>query len=291
MTGTVIAGLGAMGSALARALLAAGEDVTVWNRSADKAAALASDGARIAESLAGAVAANPVTIFCVTSHDDTRALCRDLGAALHGKIVVDLSTGSAQEAAGLAADLESYGARWQLGMINVYPRDIGRPETSIYTVGPEDVWTEVAPRLRILGGASRHVGNEPAMLAALFASMFTTRQGFMFGMLFGATVARAAGLTAEVYAETLPVSLGLADDYAGTFRRTVPADSYADPGAAIATYAASFDDAVSTFESLGAPAGLPRLMRDLVHEGVAEGLGAEELTALYKMLCGRIEVG
>lgn len=42
-------GLGQMGSAMAANLVKAGHDVTVWNRSADKAAALVDAGARLAE--------------------------------------------------------------------------------------------------------------------------------------------------------------------------------------------------------------------------------------------------
>jgi 3-hydroxyisobutyrate dehydrogenase-like beta-hydroxyacid dehydrogenase len=42
-------GLGQMGAAIARNLIEAGHDVTVWNRSADKAAPLVAAGARLAE--------------------------------------------------------------------------------------------------------------------------------------------------------------------------------------------------------------------------------------------------
>lgn len=284
MTSTTIVGLGAMGGELARALIKSGEAVTVWNRTAAKAVPLSAAGAHRAETLRAAVEASPVTIFCVKSHSDTRKLCADLGEAIRGRLVVDLSTGSASEAEGLASDLEALGARWQIGMINVYPRDIGTPEASIFTVGPEDVWDEIAQRLGVMAGASRRIGGEPKMLAALFAAMFTTRQGFMCGMLHGAAVAKAAGLSPEIFAETLPISVGLAEAYSETFRRTVLTDSYDNPGAAIDTYLAAFDDALGTFEMLSAPADLPRLMSGLVHEAAAAGLGDQELTAIYKML-------
>ena len=49
-------GTGLMGAPMARRLLAAGLSVTVWNRSRDKAEALVSSGARVAESAAEAAA-------------------------------------------------------------------------------------------------------------------------------------------------------------------------------------------------------------------------------------------
>lgn len=288
MTLTTIAGLGAMGAELAHALLKAKQKVVVWNRSPEKAAPLIEAGARAASTLREAVEMSPVTIFCIKSHEDTRKLCAELGKAVASKIVVDLSTGNATEAEALAADLMARGARWQIGMINVYPRDVGKPESSIFTVGPEDVWSEISGRIRMMAGGSRRIGDDPKVLAALFAAMFTTRQGFMFGMLHGATLAKAAGLEPQIFAETLHISVGLAEAYSDTFRRTVLTDTYTNPGASIATYRAAFDDALGTFEALSAPDDLPRLMSGLVREASDLGLADEELTAIYKMLVSRI---
>ncbi|MGH3993945.1 MAG: NAD(P)-binding domain-containing protein, partial [Pseudonocardiaceae bacterium] len=61
---TVI-GLGAMGSALARALVQNGHATAVWNRSPEKAGALVSQGAVRAATVGEAVAASPLTIACV----------------------------------------------------------------------------------------------------------------------------------------------------------------------------------------------------------------------------------
>src|ERR1019366_6258 len=49
-------GLGKMGSAMARNLLRAGHQVTVYNRTREKAEALAAEGARVADSPAAACA-------------------------------------------------------------------------------------------------------------------------------------------------------------------------------------------------------------------------------------------
>jgi 3-hydroxyisobutyrate dehydrogenase len=49
-----VLGTGIMGAGMARSLVRAGLDVTVWNRSTDKAAALADDGAHVADDIAAA---------------------------------------------------------------------------------------------------------------------------------------------------------------------------------------------------------------------------------------------
>src|SRR6478752_4263154 len=59
-TPVTVIGLGAMGSALASALVRAGHPTTVWNRTPRTV-----EGARIASSVAEAAAASPLTLVCV----------------------------------------------------------------------------------------------------------------------------------------------------------------------------------------------------------------------------------
>jgi len=56
------------------------------------------------------------------------------------------------------------------------------------------------------------------------------------------------------------------------------------PRRSLATYVGALDDSLMTFESLGARAELPRLMRHLAHQGTEAGLASEELTALVNIL-------
>jgi 3-hydroxyisobutyrate dehydrogenase-like beta-hydroxyacid dehydrogenase len=67
-----VIGLGAMGSALVRALLHNGHRVTVWNRTSAKAVPLVRDGAVLAPSAASAVGASPMVLVCVEDYKVTR---------------------------------------------------------------------------------------------------------------------------------------------------------------------------------------------------------------------------
>ena len=62
-------GLGLMGSGMASRLIAAGFDVTVWNRNADKATALGGSGARIAATPADAVGDAAIVIAMLADDD------------------------------------------------------------------------------------------------------------------------------------------------------------------------------------------------------------------------------
>src|ERR1700740_3581546 len=76
-------GLGNMGTAMARHLLRAGHDVTVWNRTAEKAEPLKADGAKVARSLAEAAQEAEIAITMLADDHAVEA------AVLHSNTVID----------------------------------------------------------------------------------------------------------------------------------------------------------------------------------------------------------
>lgn len=284
MTDISVIGLGAMGSALARAQMKAGRTVTVWNRSSERAASLVKDGAIAAATASEAIKASPVTISCVKSHPQTLEVLRKASDALPGKTIIELSTGGAEDAEELAAFLTDNGAGWMIGIINAYPQMIGGEATVLSVVGSEAQWAKFGPVIKAMGGGSVHVGDQAGMLAALFAALYTARQGFMWGMIYGALACKKAGIPLQKFSDLVPISMGMLKPYHDYFAATAPNGSYDNPPATMKTYADSFEDVLATFTTLGARDELPRLFVDMTHKGLAEGLGEKALTAVIDIL-------
>jgi 3-hydroxyisobutyrate dehydrogenase-like beta-hydroxyacid dehydrogenase len=284
MTDITVIGLGAMGAALARAQLKAGRSVTVWNRSAEKAAPLEAEGAAVAATAAEAIAASPVTLTCVKSHPQTMEILRQASNALPGRTIIELSTGGAEEAEQLASLIDESGGAWMIGVINAYPHMIGDAATVLSVVGTPAQWETHGPLIRAMGGGSVHVGEKAGMLAALFAGLFTVRQGFMWGMIYGALACRKAGIPVGTFAELIPISMGMMKPYYDYFAATAPDGAYDDPPATMRTYTAALEDVLASFEALGARDELPRLFVDMAQKGMAAGLEDKALTALIDLL-------
>ncbi|MGI9483954.1 MAG: NAD(P)-binding domain-containing protein [Hyphomicrobiales bacterium] len=284
MSDVSVIGLGAMGSALAQTLLNNGYSVTVWNRSPEKAQPLASAGAEVAAEAADAIAASPVTITNIASHDTTIGLLGGIAETLKGKTIIELSTGGSIDAEALAKLLSENEANWLIGIINAYPTAIGKPDTVLSVVGDPGVWDTQKPVIKTLGGSSAHVGNEAGMLASLFAALFTTRQGFMFGMIYGGLVCKKAGIPMDTFARQIPVTMGVLPSYHKYFSDTVISGNFDNPPATMTTYAAALDDALSTFKALDVHAELPQLFSDLAHKGINAGLDNKALTVLVELL-------
>ena len=284
MTDVSVIGLGDMGTALARTLLNNDYSVTVWKRSADKADSLIAAGATVASSPGEAIAASPATITCITSHDTTIRLIEDINISLEGKTIIELSTGGITEAETLAKLLSKKRADWMIGAINGYPSSIGDKDVVLMTAGRQEVWENWKDLIKTLGGGSVCVGDQAGMVPTLFAALFTTRQGFMFGMIYGGLVCKKAGIPLEEFARQVPISMDVLPSYYKYFSDSVSDNSFESSEASMATYAAALDDALDTFEALGVPSDLPKLFSEQAHKGMDAGLDKKALTALIELL-------
>ncbi|MDH3263938.1 MAG: hypothetical protein OEM24_08075, partial [Paracoccaceae bacterium] len=132
------------------------------------------------------------------------------------------------------------------------------------------------------GGKSARVGETPAALDALFAGLFTARQGFMFGMLYGALVCRKAGIPMQVYSDQLPATLKLVNDYHTLFAKTVPTGDYDNAAASLEVYALAQVDALKSFRATGAPEEFLELIHARTDAALKDGLGEKQLTVLVE---------
>jgi 3-hydroxyisobutyrate dehydrogenase len=111
-----VLGLGRMGAAMAERLLDGGHSLTVWNRSADKAAALVARGAVLATSPADVAAASEIVISMLTDAAAIETIYAgeggvlSLGPALSGKLFIEMSTVRPQTEIALATRLAAHGA-------------------------------------------------------------------------------------------------------------------------------------------------------------------------------------
>ena len=281
MTDISVIGLGDMGSALAGTLLNSGYSVTVWNRSPVKADPLIASGAFLASSPDEAIAASPATITCIKSYDKTIQLIRDINISLEGKTIIELSTGGVTDAETLAGLLSKRGASWVIGSIRAYPSRVGDKDVLLIIAARQEVWEKWEDLIKTLGGSSVWVGDGAGMVPTLFAALFTTGQGFLFGMIYGGLVCKKAGISLEEFARLVPTNMDSLHNY---FSDSVADGIFESPDASMATYAAALDDTLGTFETLGASSELPKLFNELAHKGMDAGLNKKALTALIDLL-------
>jgi 3-hydroxyisobutyrate dehydrogenase-like beta-hydroxyacid dehydrogenase len=279
-----VIGLGAMGSALARAFLTAGHRVTVWNRTAAKADPLRAAGARTAPSLVEAIGASDVIVICVLDYPTSAGLLgpREVGAALTGKTIVQLTTGTpadAREAERLAREI---GAAYLDGAIMGYPRDIGRPECVILHSGAETIFNAVADLLGALGN-NLYVGESVGAAATLDLALLSTYYAAMTGYLHGAALCAAEGVSLEGYLGGLDGILPIVGVSAKDYATRIADRRYAGDQATIDIHAAALRHIVRASRDAGI-APVAEATSAWFEKARAAGHGGAEMAALFEVL-------
>lgn len=136
-TPVTVVGLGAMGSALAGAFLKAAHPTTVWNRSPEKADSLVARGAVRADT-ADAVAASPLVVISALNYAAVREILAPAGDAVSDRVLVNLTSGTPDQARETARWAAERGAEYIDGGILGDPEDIGTPQARLYYSGRRD---------------------------------------------------------------------------------------------------------------------------------------------------------
>jgi 3-hydroxyisobutyrate dehydrogenase-like beta-hydroxyacid dehydrogenase len=157
-TRIALLGTGKMGSALARRLFAAGFDLTLWDRTTDRARELRMG--RVATSPAEAVSEAEIVISSLTGPDALRAVYFGPGGALekaHGQLFIEMSTAGPEAEAELAPHVASTGSHLIDATIVGAPPLVERGE-AVILVGGDDAQFERARPVLENFGVVRHVG-------------------------------------------------------------------------------------------------------------------------------------
>jgi 3-hydroxyisobutyrate dehydrogenase-like beta-hydroxyacid dehydrogenase len=196
-------GTGRMGSMLVRRLLAAGLDVSVYNRTKAKAEALAADGAKIVDRAADLASARVVFVMVGTSQNLMDALLGPDGllAGHDGvcpAIVVDLSTVSVEASAAVRAGLGARGTQFLAAPVMGNPRVAAAGKLTFAVSGEPDAAAEARPYLNILGAGASYVG--PGEIARTVKLCHNLLLGSVMQVLSEVTIlAQKAGVSRQAF--------------------------------------------------------------------------------------------
>jgi 3-hydroxyisobutyrate dehydrogenase len=156
-------GLGIMGMPMARNLMKAGFELTVFNRTAERCKPIAAEGAKVAGSPQEAAAGADATITMVTDTPDVEAVILGERGLIHsarqGSLVIDMSTISPKATKNMASRLRKRG----IGLLDapVSGGDIGAQKgtLTIMVGGEVQDFERAVPVLEAMGKTITHVGS------------------------------------------------------------------------------------------------------------------------------------
>jgi 3-hydroxyisobutyrate dehydrogenase-like beta-hydroxyacid dehydrogenase len=278
-------GLGKMGAAMARNLLRAGYQVTVYNRSRDKADALAKDGARVASTPADAcrdadvamtmLADDPATEHVVFGQDGiAQALRRDAVHVSHGTI----STAMARR---LASEHSQRGQGYLSAPVFGRPEMAEGKRLAVVAAGPESAIERCRPFFDAVGRATFVVGAEPWQANAvklcgnfMIASMLET-----FGEAF-ATL-RKANVAPQTFLEIMNALF--ASPVYQLYGKIIAEEQFEPAGFSLRLGSKDIRLVLETAQECASPMPIASLIRDHFLSAIAMGQAEQDWSSLARV--------
>jgi 3-hydroxyisobutyrate dehydrogenase-like beta-hydroxyacid dehydrogenase len=274
-----------MGSGMAHNLLRAGHNVTVYNRSREKAEALAAEGARVADSPVEACRGAEAAISMLS--DDHAVTEMVLGA--HG-IAAGLGSGAihiSSSTISTACSRSLDAAHAAHGQVYLAATVFGRPEAAetaklvVVTAGAAQSIERCRPIFDAIGRQTIVAGSEPWQANAvkvcgnfMLASMLET-----FGEAYA--VLRKAGIDPHVFLEVM-TGLFNSPVYA-SYGRIVADEKFEPAGFALRLGAKDVRLALETAQECNAPMPIASLLRDQFLSALAHGQGELDWSSLVRV--------
>ncbi|MEN3610591.1 NAD(P)-binding domain-containing protein [Plantactinospora sp. ZYX-F-223] len=287
-TGTrvTVIGLNLRAAALARALAAAGDAVTVWDEVGTLSEAPSAEDVSRADSLQAAITAASLIVVCVDDYDSVQRVLRRADPHVTSADVVNLTSGTSAQAEQVAAWMDARGVRYLDGALMAHPEHVGRPETVLVYSGSHEVFERHEAALRHLGAAT-YLGASPGTAALYDVAMLNFAWATLIGFLQTAALLAAAQVPATTVAPLLTRWLAatvteVITDYA----QQVDDRHYPGDDEWLELDAPLMDHLIEAARASYIDTSLPVLIKSLTDQGIAAGHGKDSFASLVEVIRG-----
>lgn len=285
MSNVSLIGLGAMGSALAKALIGAGHAITVWNRTLEKIDQIVALGAEGASDALESVQASNLIMVCVNNYTSTRSFLGtdEIIPHLNGRTLVQLGTGTPSEARDNETWMKSHGGDYLDVTIQPYPEGIGDADSRFFISGSKAAYELSLPFLKNFGGDLRYLGENVGAANTLDLGELIYSLGMYVGFAHAARICETEGVGLDQFA-----SLFHEGEPARDLADMVHADNFAvgaiHPGASVRVWEGAVQLIQDHAQKNGINGEVPDFISDLFKRTMALGYGEEDVAALVKVL-------
>lgn len=278
-----VLGLGRMGAALSRALLAAGYRTTVWNRTPSKVAGLVELGAERAETPGAAIAASPMTIVCVADYDGVQEVLDAGRAALRERTLVNLTTGTPQDARAMATWVAGRGAAYLDGAMMAIPQSVAAPSAFFLYSGSPDAFDRHRHTLDALA-TSHYLGNDPAAAELWDFALLGSGYAALTGFLHSLALLDTNGVPPSRFVPLVAQWLHGMTEYMPELAREIESGDYSAGVSPVGMNQVAVESLARVSEHLGIDADVLGPLRALLERGVAQGHADESFASLFELL-------
>lgn len=284
-----VLGAGMMGSALSRALLDGGHDVKVLDLDVEKTKPLVEAGATAASTAMELVEHAEFLIPSLPSYGAFEGFLKADGilAALKGKTVIQLSSGSPQSVQDFSDFIADTGVDYLEGRIKNYPKDIGTAESKIIFSGDESIFLRSKLMLSALAARLEYLGTQLVAASVLDEAVVTASYGQFWSLALAGQFVQAHGVSPMALLELLKETtlLNLGDVEAVGYPDLIRGEYRENDGTApLPVWMSAAEETIKAVRAAGLDTSVLESIQGLLTAAVDKGLGNSGIMAIADVL-------
>jgi 3-hydroxyisobutyrate dehydrogenase len=274
-----VLGTGIMGSGMAQNLIKAGLDVTVWNRSPDRARALADAGARMATDAAEAVAGADVVVTMLYDADSVAQVMEwALPAVKPGAVWAQTSTVGLEGTERLAGMAAQHDVAFLDAPVLGTKAPAEQGTLTVLVGGPPELRDAVSPVFDAIGSKTVWVGDRPGEGHKLKLVANSWIGSILTGVAQAIALTEALGLDPQLFPDTIaggPLDM----PYAQLKAKSMIADEY-PPSFAVSGVVKDMGLIAAAMRGADVRTGVVDAVAEAFRSAAAAGHGDEDMAAV-----------
>ncbi len=275
-------GTGALGAALAAAALDHGIATSVWNRTPGKARHLVDAGATPRPTIAGLVGSSRVVVIAVSTYADVRSILDDT-ANVSGRTIVNLSSGTPDDAVALAVQVHRRGGRYLDGAAMSGTRLVGEPSATFFYSGDQEAFDDARNVLAAFG-KPLFLGADPAIASGYDTAVLGMILGFLTASYQATALLRRQGIGTENFPSVIRDYWPFVLDQFSSHEAQIRTGSITPDDGTIDVYIDAAQHLIDTSTSLGVDTTVAEAISALLRHTSDNGHGADGLPYLAETI-------
>lgn len=278
-------GLGSMGTPLARLLLEAGFEVTVYNRTTAKAVDAANAGAQVADNPAAAAAGAQIVVSMLADEAAVQTILEGADGVLQhlpeGAIHIGMSTVSVAFSRHLAARHRERGQHYIAAPVFGRPDAAAAKRLWIVAAGPAEALRLAQPVLAAMGVGVSQLGEDPGLASTVKLAGNHLIAGMLQALGESFALVRKAGLSSERFLEI--VNRLFKSPVYENYGRQIAGEMFTPPGFRLHLGLKDMRLVLAAADEGAVPMPLASLLHDRLLTALARGMGELDWSAVAQL--------
>lgn len=277
-----IVGLGKMGLVIGSILIRGGLNISVWNRTANRAHELVEKGATVEDDIKNIVSENTLILITLNNYENIYEVFDGI-SDFKGADIINLTSGSPAEATELADRILGNNGNYLDGAMLAIPETLGTSHANLIFSGHRHIYDEHLEQLSLLG-STHYLSEKPDHAETYDMALLSASYAALSGFLNSTLIAETIDIRPSDHLKLLLPWLTSIVEFMPYLANEIEHQNYDDGVSNIDINHIAVENLIQTNKNRNIPTDLHLPLRNYLQRELDMGNGKKSFSAIYESI-------